>query len=241
LSYELGLFGLAVLFYLYDSTVLLYSNEAVLVCDGRKHWHATTGTAGFLLAGRTLCVLNPFTPHRPSFRLSWDFASLEPAALKSSWMEHAQEWKALAPTTLTAGIGLFVLLPLGMFTSLGAYAVIPALVLLYGSIVVSLITVQRRRLLITPGWKRFLVLVFECLACPPFGINMVRRTTLGQRIAEPLPLAAARLLDSDGWAALRAFCVTRLSDALQVASADSAEEKSLEAQRQRLLKLDSGP
>ncbi|HEX3396795.1 MAG TPA: hypothetical protein VHS76_08840, partial [Steroidobacteraceae bacterium] len=158
MSYELGLFGLAVLFYLYDSTVLLYSNEAVLVCDRRPSWHAMTGTAGFLLAGRTLCLLSPFTPHRPSFRLSWEFTSLEPAALKSPWMEQAQELKVLAPTTLSAAIGLFILLPLGMFTALGAYAVIPAVVLLYGSIVVSLMTVVRRRLLITPGWKRFLPL-----------------------------------------------------------------------------------
>jgi hypothetical protein len=240
LSYELGLFGLAVFFYLYDSTVLLYSNEAILVCDGRLQWHAATGMTGFLLAGRTPCMLNPFAPHRPSFRLSWDFSSLDPQGVKSQWMERAQELKVLAPTTLTAGIGLFILLPLGMFTVLGAYAIISALVLLYGSIVVSLILVARRGLLITPGWRRLLLLAFECLACPPFGVNIVRRTTLGYRIAEPLPLAAARLLNAAGWANLREFCVARLGDALRLVSADSNEQKSLEAQRQRLLELDRG-
>ncbi len=241
MSYELGLFGLALFFYLYDSTVLLYANEAILVCDAPRQWHAATGMAGFLLAGRTPCVLNPFTPHRPSFRLSWDFNSLDSQDLKSQWMERAQELKVLAPTTFTAAIGLFVLLPLGMFTALGAYAIIPALVLLYGSIVVSLILVARRRLLIAPDWKRLLLLAFECLACPPFGVNMVRRTTLGHRIAEPLPLAAARLLDAPGWTNLRAFCMARLADALQLASVDSNEHKTLEAQRQRLLELDCGP
>jgi len=241
LSYELGLFGLAVFFYLYDSTVLLYSNEAILVCDGPRQWHAATGTAGFLLGGRTPCMLNPFTPHRPSFRMSWDFNSLDSRDVKFEWMERAQELKVLAPMTLTAGIGLFVLLPLGMFTALGAYAIVSALVLLYGSIVVSLILVARRRLLITPGWRRLLLLAFECLACPPFGVNMVRRTTLGCRVAEPLPLAAARLLNAAGWASLREFCVARLGDALQLAGADFNEQKSLEAQRQRLLELDCGP
>jgi hypothetical protein len=239
LSYEIGLFGLAVFFYLYDSTVLLYSNEAVLACDTRQHWSAATGMAGFLLAGRTLCVLSPFAPHRPSFRLQWDFNSLAQGP-RSAWMECAHELKVLAPTTLTAGLGLYVLLPLGMFTALGAYAVIPALVLLYGSISISLFLVRRRKILIAPGGRRFLSLAFECIACPPFGINMVRRTTLGYRTAEPLPLAAVRLLDAAGWTRLRALCVVRIEDALQAVAADSNEEKSLLAQRQRLLELDAG-
>lgn len=237
MSYEIGLFGLAVFFYLYDSTVLLYSNEAVLASDIRRHWSAATGMAGFLLAGRTLCVLSPFTPHRPSFRLRWDFNSLAQAP-HSQWMDRAHELKVLAPTTLTAAMGLYVLLPLGMFTALGAYAVIPALALLYGSIIVSLFLVRRRKILITPGGTRFLALAFECIACPPFGVNMVRRTTLGIGIAEPLPLAAVRLLDATGWAKLRLLCVGRIEDALQSVAAGSAEEKLLQAQRQRLLELD---
>jgi hypothetical protein len=235
LSYELGLFALAVLFYLYDSTVLLYSNEAVLTYDGRK-WAAKTGVYGFLLAGRTLCVLNPLTPHQPSYRLSWDFHALLP--------EPAQAWAAandlqvLAPASLGAGVGLFVLLPLGMFTGLGAYAVIPALLLLYGCIVVLLCQVRRRKILIAYDRKRFVALAFECLACPPFGVNMLRRTTLCYRISEPLPLAAVRLLDAASWAKLRALCVSRLQDAMQLVAADSAEEKLLEAQKARLLGLD---
>jgi hypothetical protein len=240
LSYEIGLFGLAVFFYLYDSTVLLYSNEAVLASDFRQHWSAATGTAGFLLAGRTLCMLNPFTPHRPSFRLRWDFNSLAQAPQSPS-MDRAHDLKVLAPTTLAAAIGLYVLLPLGMFTALGAYAVIPALVLLYGSIVVSLFLVRRRKILIAAGGRRFLSLAFECMACPPFGVNMVRRTTLGLGIAEPLPLAGVRLLDAVAWAKLRALCVARIEEAMQSVTAESDEEKSLQAQRQRLLELGGRP
>jgi len=67
---------------------------------------------------------------------------------------------------------------------------------------------------------------------------MVRRTTLGLGIAEPLPLAAVRLLDAADWVKLRALCVARIEDALQSAAAESDEEKSLKAQRQRLLELD---
>jgi hypothetical protein len=226
------------LLYLYDSSVLLYSNEAVLTCDGKGRWSARTGFAGFLLAGRTLCVLGPFTPHRPAFRLSWDFNSLEPKSGQTQWSERARALNALMPTTLAAGLALFMVLPLGMFTALGAYAVIPALILLYGSIIISLVLVRRRRMLIAPDGRRFLALAFECLACPPFGVNMVRRSTLGLSITEPLPLAAARLLDVAGWAELRSFCISRLEDSLRLSQADSAEGRELEAQKQRLLGLE---
>jgi hypothetical protein len=235
LSYEFGLFALAVLFYLYDSTVLLYSNEAVLTRTGGK-WAANTGFYGFLFAGRTLCVLNPLGPHQPAYRLSWDFNALPPAP-PAACLAESGALKILTPTSMGAAIGLFILLPLGMFTALGAFAVIPALILLYGSIIVSLILVRSRHILVAQDRKRFIALAFECLACPPFGVNMVRRTTLSYRISEPLPLAAVRLLDAASWATLRALCVSRLQDALQLAAADSNEEKLLEAQKTRLMAL----
>ena len=115
-----------------------------------------------------------------------------------------------------------------------------SLILLYGSIMVSLVIVGRRHLLMVSGWRRFLVLAFECVACPPFGVNMVRRITLNERITEPLPLAAAHLLDVAAWAGMRAFCIARVTQAMQSVDAGSSEEKSLEAQRQRLLTLEAG-
>jgi hypothetical protein len=239
LSYEFGLFALAVLFYLYDSTVLLYSNEAVLTCAGSK-WIASTGFYGFLFAGRTPCVLNPFAPHQPAYRLNWDFHAL-PAAPAAACLEASAGLKVLTATSVGAAAALFIVLPLGMFTALGAFAVIPALILLYGSIVVSLILVRRRGILIAHDRRSFMALAFECLACPPFGVNMVRRTTLSYRISEPLPVAAARLLDAADWARLRTLCISRLQDALQLSAADSNEEKLLEAQKARLLALGSAP
>lgn len=235
MSYEFGLFALAVLFYLYDSTVLLFANEAVLTCAGSK-WTANTGLYGFLFAGRTLCVLNPFTPHQPAYRLSWDFHAL-PAAPPAASLEESGSLKILTPTSLGAALGLYLLLPLGMFTALGAFAVIPALILLYGSIIVSLVLVRGRNILVAHDRKRFIALAFECLACPPFGVNMVRRATLAFRISEPLPLACARLLDATSWSTLRALCLSRLQDALQRVAVDSNEEKLLEAQKARLLAL----
>lgn len=236
MSYEAELLALAVIFYLYDSSVLLYSNEAILFCDRAQRWSATSGLIGFVLAGRSLCVLNPFTPNRPSFRLNWDFNTLESRAEDPSWSEGAGELNKLAPFSLTSWIALYVFLPLGMFTDLGAYAVVPALVLLYGSILIALIQLRRKKSLVPLG-RRFWGIVFECLACPPFGVNMVRHITLGARITEPLPLAAARVLDAAGWAKLRDQCVSRVDEAIQVVAEDSMEHQALVEQKQRLSEL----
>jgi hypothetical protein len=238
LSYEVELLALAVILYLYDSSVLLYSNEAVFTCDGAGRWAVTAGWTGFVFAGRSLCVLNPFTPHRPSFRLHWDFEGSEPGNKDPSWSARVQVYQRMAPTALTAGLALFVLLPLGMFTGLGPYAVVPAVLLLYGSILVALFQARRGKILDGGSRLRFLGFTFECLACPPFGVNMVRRMTLASRIDEPVPFAAVRLLDSERWGRLREHCLSRLDEALLLAVEHSDEHKALEAQKARLSALD---
>jgi hypothetical protein len=237
LSYEVELLALAALFYFYDSSVLLYSNEVILICDSGQRWSATTGWRGFVFAGRSLCVLNPLTPYRPSFRLHWEFDRLEYEGKDLTWSNRAQEFKSIGPLNLTAGIALFFLLPLGMFTELGRYAVISAVSLLYGSILLALLQLRRKGILAAFGVQHFWGFAFECIACPPFAVNMVRRITLAYRIAEPLPLAAVRLLNTERWVELRDRCVSRIDDAMQRVGEDSHEHRTLQAQKQRLTAL----
>lgn len=237
MSYEVELLVLAVLFYLYDSSALLYSNEAIMTCDRGQRWSAITGWTGFMFFGRSLCMLNPFTPHRPSFRLHWNLDRLDTEGELPPWAAYAEALKTLAPMNLAAGIALFIILPLGLLTALGAYAIVPALVLLYGSTVIALFQLRRLRVPVAVGRKGFWGFAFECLACPPFAVNMVRRITLLDRISEPLPLAAARLLDGDRWAILRKHCISRLDEAMLRVAEDSNELKSMQAQKQRLSTL----
>jgi hypothetical protein len=236
LSYEVELLALAALLYFYDSSVLLYSNEAILIGGGGQ-WRATTGWRGFELAGRSLCLLNPLTPYRPSFRLHWDFHRLEYGSKDLTWSNRSREFKGIGPLTLIAGIALFFLLPLGMFTEFGRFAVISAVSLLYGSILLALFQLRRKGILGAFGRKHFWGFAFECIACPPFAVNMVRRITLAYPIAEPLPLAAVRLLDTERWAEFRDRCVSRIDDALQRVAEGSQEHEALAAQKQRLTDL----
>jgi hypothetical protein len=237
LSYEVELLGLALIFYLYDSSLLLYSNEGILTVDGMQRWSAPPGWVGLVLAGRRLCMLNPFTPHHPAYRLSWNFETLEPPAADTSWSARIHELRGLSPLPLAAGVALFVLLPMGLLTPLGALLAVPAVVLLYASIAAALIQLHRRKLPVSADRRRFIGFAFECLACPPFGVNMIRRLSLAERIEEPLPLAGARLLIEERWVSLRDQCILRLDDAVQGVADDPEALRLLKAQRERLKAL----
>ena len=126
-----------------------------------------------------------------------------------------------------------------MFTGVGSYAIVPALALLYGSILLGLLQLSRNGNLAALNRKQFWGIVFECITCPPFGANMVRHISLKKRIVEPLPLAAARLLNAARWKTLCDLCILRIEDAIQLEGENPTARKSLEAQQQRLRELQS--
>lgn len=239
-SSEVELFALICVLYLYDSSVLLFSNEALLAARSRRRWTLELGFYGFLLAGRSLCILSPFSPHAPAFRLSWDFLRPEGAAPDRRWSEHAELLRRLSITTGLSAIALLVLLPIGLFTSLRLYALVPALLLLYGSTVVGLVRLRGLRSELNFTGVRYAGFVFECLACPPFAANMVRRIALQQRVAESLPAAGARLLAREEWDRLRARCTALLDTELERLDGASLERAPLDAAKRSLESLTVG-
>jgi hypothetical protein len=233
-SYEAELIAITIFLYLYDSSVLLYSNEAILTNTAVGRWSAAWGWSGFVLAGRSLCMLNPFTPHRPSFRLRWQFEESDEVEADGSWNERVDLLKRLRASTLACAIGMFVLVPAGLLSSLGAYALIPGAAIVYGSAIVGLVRLSFVRDRLGLGGIRFTGFAFECLACPPFSANMLRRVALSQSIGESLTSAGARLADEENWNRLRAYCESRLDEEMQSVAEDSAARAGLEARKRRL-------
>lgn len=231
LPYEVELYGLAVLLYLYDSSVLLYGNEAVLTRTSAQRWSSSWGWMGFSLARRTLCVLNPFTPHMPCFRLSWNFRNEHGLHADAQWPLFAERLQQIAPFVVISGIALFAILPLGLFSALGAYAVGAACVLLYGSVLLALYRLYGQRKSLALVGNRFWGFAFECIACPPFAVNMLRRITLAVRVTEPLPIASERLLNPEQWTKMRTECLSRVNLALQSADPGTAEYLALAAHK----------
>ena len=237
MSYELELVALAVLLYLYDSTVLLSANEAVFICvvRGPDAWRVSTGSRGFLVGGRTVCLLNPLMPYAPCVRLRWDLcAAADPTQSNNTWSAELVKLRVAAPWVLLAAFALFILLPLGLFTPLGLYATLAAVALLYGSILVALLLLRRTDPLRSMSTVKFIGLIFECLACPPFGVNLIRRVALMSKVNESVLSAGQRLLTPPEWLRLRAHCVAVLDEELQACEDNAPERAALEAQRARL-------
>lgn len=232
--YESELLAIAILLYLYDSSVLLFSNEALLTNAAGRRWSVVWGWTGFVLAGKSLCMLNPLTPHIPAFRLNWQFEGKDGDDTDRSWTERAALLTRLKGSTLACAVGLFVLLPLGLFSPLGAYALVAAAVVIYGSTIVGLALLSRVRDRLGLAGTRFAGFAFECLVCPPFSAHMLRRIALAQRIDEPLTSAACRLVDQASWNRLRAYCESRIDEEMQSAAESSARRAGLETRKRQL-------
>jgi hypothetical protein len=233
-SSDVELFALICVLYLYDSSVLLFSNEALLTTKSQRRWSLELGFYGFLLAGRSLCVLNPFTPQSPAFRLNWDFLRPDVGVADSAWSLQADRLRRLSVTTRISAAALLVLLPLGLFSPLKVYALVAALLLLYGSAIVGLIRLRSMRSELQFTRARYAGFVFECLACPPFAANMVRRIALQQRVPESLPSAGARLLPAEEWDRLRVRCQSLLDAELERLDGSSLERAPLDAAKRAL-------
>jgi hypothetical protein len=173
-------------------------------------------------------------PHAPCAKLRWDLCAIGPTPANETWSTELPKLKVAAPWVLSAAFALFILLPLGLFTPLGIYAILAAAAVLYGSILVALVLLRRAGLLRSMSTVKFMGLIFECLACPPFGVNVIRRVALMSKVNESLLGAGQRLLTAREWSSVRAHCVAVLDQELLACEDNAPERLALEAQRARL-------
>jgi hypothetical protein len=207
------LIGLVASIYLYDSTLLLHTNEGVLTPTRAGRWSVSLGTHDYRLLGKHLFIPNPLFPHRPLFRLAWSFEG-ETSAAPENWDERSEALRPIVPMIWIMALALFVLLPLGFFTTLGDLALIAAIALLYLSIVAALIWIWHRRSEFNLAGKQFVALAFETLVCSPLALNLVRRLSAQIPAREDLVSASRRLQTTEDWHATRAMLVARLDEAI---------------------------
>lgn len=233
LSYEAQLVTLIAALYFFDCCVFLKPDEGVLIATRRK-WRAVQGPEEFRLAGRAPYVLSLFTPHYPTFRLRWSFEGVQSEQTSSNWTEIAADSRRIAPFVLVAGLSLFVFLPLGLLSRLGLPLAGFAVFSLYLSIGAALATVRRTKLASEMTRWQFAQFSFECMACPPFGVNLIRRLCLGIPINEAFTDAAYRLVSDEDWLKARARCIAAIADDLGGDDESSDREQLLRSHRSRL-------
>jgi hypothetical protein len=234
-SDEAWLMLLAAALYLYDSFWLLGSNEAVLRRAWRGRWQAGFGALRWRLGAREPYLPNPFTPHRPQFRLAWRFDGGAARAKTSSLLLVPAELSGFAPFVCGAAVALFVLLPLGLFTRLGTPFTLVAIALLYTLNIASLLRLWLLRRGLKISNRQVSQIAFECLVCPPFAINLVRRLCARWQHAEDFVSAATRLLQPAELAEAHAQCLLRVDEQIESEPESSPRLAALQAARSRFL------
>jgi hypothetical protein len=219
--------------YFYDSGLLLFCNEGILVPAARG-WKIQFGFREPRIAGKELFLPAPWLLHRPMYRLSWQFEGgiAQTQLLERHVMRHAPPILVLLVWSIA--MVLFLLLPLGLFTSLGSRILIAAAGLLYLSIVFALGYLWAHRETLGLTGKQVGKLAFEYLICPPFALNLIRAVSLAQPACEDLISAARRLETAQAWKATREQLLLRLDEEIEMEDETSPRMAGLLDQRAKL-------
>ncbi len=218
--------------YLYDSALLLAVNEAIITPRGRDGWRLAFGSERFPFRGREPYFPHPWLPHRPLYRLVWRFEGDAPAEASPPPPRHLGP---LGWLVWLMAVALFVLLPAGLFSPLGQPLLFAALALFYGAELAALTWIWRHR----GDWNcrggRYASLVFECVTCPPFALNLVRRLSTAAHGKVGLP-SARPLLDAAAWSEAVPHLITRIEGELAWEPPESPRHRALARHLDQLLK-----
>lgn len=168
--------------YLYDSALLLSSNEVILSPHRSGGWVAMFGADSFQIRGKEPFMPNPLLPHRPVFLLSWNTEGLVGPC--QPWSPPGIGYGVIAPYVWLMFLALFLVIPLGLFSSYGNAAIAAGIALFYVSAIAALTLAWIKRADFCLSRRRFAALALECLTCPPFAINLIRHLSLGVRPRE---------------------------------------------------------
>ena len=229
----LGAIGL----YLFDSTLLLYSNE-LLFARRAGRWTFATSCELFL-GGRRVCFLNPFTPATPQFRVRWSEADTREE--QESPVELDSFLAALGPLRyFVMALWLLLLaLPAELVLWGTGIELLALMAAFYGVILAALGYIYACRRELRVAGKSFLALSFDSLACAPFAVNLVRKLALRRSLAgNPIEFARRTFEPATFSALIHAVC-RRVSDEQQREYGQTPRWIELEAYRKELIAMES--
>jgi hypothetical protein len=234
-AFELLLPVGAIGLYLFDSTLLLYSNELLLLRRTRGWSFAMSSP--LMLGGRRLCLLNPFTPGVPTFRVRWSEADTRQEREPREELESF--CAALRPVQYLVVVlwVLLLVLPVELILLGTGTELLALMVAFYVVILAALGYIGVRRRALCVSGRSFLALSFDALACAPFAVNLVRKLALRRSLAgNPIDFAH-RSFDPGSFAALIGAVCGRVSEEQQREYGQTPRWAELEAYRKKLTAL----
>lgn len=185
------------LLYMYDASLLLDANEGIATRRAGS-WKVFSAAKGMLLRGRHLWVPQLLLPHQAIYRLSWDYAqwrSDKPCHAPPPLALH----RGLATLCYSMGILLFALLPALLWVYHSDEALLACATAVYTVALVAggLVMLRRERWGLSAQRARSLAL--ECIFCPPFTINLIRKISLEHPLPTNLVQFAHAVLHAHDW------------------------------------------
>lgn len=162
--------------YLYDSILLLHSNE--LIMERRHSWQVRSGSQ-FYWKGRMVYLPNPFLPHVAGYRVYWDPSTSGDSSVPApNFAAIDRLFRGLRPLVIGLLTLLCIVLPAVSWGLGSGWPLLAVFGLCYGLVVAILATVWRQRLQISISNRQFVGLSFDLLACAPFAANVIRKIAL---------------------------------------------------------------
>jgi hypothetical protein len=222
------LLGGVVTLYLYDSVLLLYHNEMVLVGAGRSC--RISAGSDIELGGRHVFVPSPLLPHRTLFRVSWpQQGNYAGAAQVMRFRRVRIALAVVAPWVLSLLLLFVVGLPCVLFVSGSATALLVWVVLVYAVILMALVQVYRFRKALNLSRRAVLAIALDSLLCAPFALNIVRKIGLRQHLDVDLRVVAKTVLSPPALNELVAILRQRIHISLGFIEPDGEVARALGA------------
>jgi hypothetical protein len=220
------LLGGVVAFYLYDSALLLYHNEIVIV--SARSGCRVSGGSTFELRGRHVFLPNPLCPHRPLFRLNWpEHGKLSEAGRPASSRRVVVVLSTLAPWMLLLLFLFAVALPYMLLVVQSAQALLAWIATVYAVIIFILFQVHRHRKALNLSGRAVAAIALDALLCAPFALNIVRKIGLRQRFDTDLRVVAATRLSPQAVRDLVGILDERIHASLQFVEPDAPASEAL--------------
>jgi len=217
--------------YLFDCVVLVQRGQAVLARPGGR-WRLATGSRHYLIKGRPIVFLNPFTPCAATLKTFPILELPSPGSLRPSAI--VRGLRGLPALALAQWALVFVVLPVTLVRFPG-WPLVITLLAAYGNAVAMVGLLLSRYRQLGAARAPLASLAFNALVCLPLSINLLRRAGL----ALPVDGGAdryLRLVPEPARPAARAALLGQLEEALQDADEDSPRSVALTALRRGLVK-----
>lgn len=229
----IGIYG----FYLFDSFKLLHHNQ-LIICREYRGWKIICPDSSWQILRKIPYIFNPFLPNFSIFCGNWSAAADASNVDVSTKLDEFSD--AVYPLNYFVMILLAMMcifMPLTLFYYGAGFVFFTITLSTYTVILIMLAVLYTKKSKLGLSSKNYLSAVFDCVACPPFAINLVRKITWQYKIDfSPIEFATNKLSRED-LSKFSKLLISRLDEQLLFEDDNTDRSEKLKAYKCKLSEL----